>query len=512
MIQYNMDDTYWEDSRAMATFIYNRVPPSTRIEGEPWISPLQKQYPKRVSMDMSKIKPFGLTCYVFQKKERRNVGYHGKSDKKEHAKKGVLIGYDDQKGTLLVKVYYPKENTYAWVDEQLVTYADPLLALDKVRKGKVLVLPKEVPVSYFEPLIGTRHTDPENGLLYETVEVKMNREGYIVAFRKVVTRGKVTGYKDGPIHVADIARYTDVDLDYLSSLVGGVQLNTAPSGEDEGGRTEVDSTMGGNDDGELYTSPGLHGPDNSSSSRGSTTHDVIADSNSNPKKRKREMVSSEQQPVTVRPRRTTVPIERLSADENKRKHRQAHMTTALAAAVASGDMFTMLAVDQIQKEGTTKPTAEHLRRPDFEPANRKQMLETKYVNKWIAGEKEELASIKKNDVWHKVPPPPGTKVLPLKWIYKVKKDRMGTVVRNKCRLVAQGFFQVFGEDYDQTYSPVAKFTSIRTLLAMSAQLGLTVRQMDVDTAFLNAPIDEHIWYNFRKVPDLAARKTMASTN
>ena len=46
--------------------------------------------------------------------------------------------------------------------------------------------------------------------------------------------------------MADIARYTDVDLNYLSSLVGGVQLNTAPSGEDEGGRTEVDSTMGGN--------------------------------------------------------------------------------------------------------------------------------------------------------------------------------------------------------------------------------------------------------------------------
>ena len=82
MIQYNMDDTYWEDSRAMATFIYNRVPPSARTEGEPWISPLQKQYPKRVSMDMSKIKPFGLNCCVFQKKERRNVGFHGKSDKK----------------------------------------------------------------------------------------------------------------------------------------------------------------------------------------------------------------------------------------------------------------------------------------------------------------------------------------------------------------------------------------------------------------------------------------------
>ena len=128
-------------------------------------------------MDMAKIRSFGLTCYVFQKKERHHVEYHGKSDKKEHAKKGVLIGYDDQKGTLLVKVYYPKENTYSWMDEQLVTYADPLLALSKVRKGKVLFLPKKVPLTFFEPLIGTRHTDPENGLLYETVEVKMNREG-----------------------------------------------------------------------------------------------------------------------------------------------------------------------------------------------------------------------------------------------------------------------------------------------------------------------------------------------
>ena len=75
---------------------------------------------------------------------------------------------------------------------------------------------------------------------------------------------------------------------------------------------------------------------------------------------------------------------------------------------------------------------------------------------------------------------------------------MGTLARNKCRLVAQGFFQVFGEDYDQTYSPVAKSTSIRTLLALTAQLGLHVRQMDADTAFLNAPIDEQIWVQLPK--------------
>ena len=97
----------------------------------------------------------------------------------------------------------------------------------------------------------------------------------------------------------------------------------------------------------------------------------------------------------------------------------------------------------------------------------------------------------------------GTKILPLKWIYKVKKDTFGNVKRYKCRLVAQGFFQVFGEDYNQTYCPVAKFTSIRTVLALSAQLGLKVRQLDVDTAFLNADLKEHIWVQVPKgtLPD-----------
>ena len=60
---------------------------------------------------MTKIKPFGLTCYVFQKKARRNIGYHGKSDVKENAKNGVLVGFIDQSGPLLVKVYYHSNNT-----------------------------------------------------------------------------------------------------------------------------------------------------------------------------------------------------------------------------------------------------------------------------------------------------------------------------------------------------------------------------------------------------------------
>ena len=144
------------------------------------------------------------------------------------------------------------------------------------------------------------------------------------------------------------------------------------------------------------------------------------------------------------------------------------------------------------------PTPEHLSKADYEPSHRKYMLQCDKHEAWMQGEREELTSIEKNGVWTRDQPPYGTKVIPLKWVYKVKKDRLGAIQRYKCRLVAQGFFQVFGQDYTDTYSPVAKFTSIRTLLAITAQLGLKVHQMDVDTAFLNAPIYEDIWV---KVPD-----------
>ena len=80
---------------------------------------------------------------------------------------------------------------------------------------------------------------------------------------------------------------------------------------------------------------------------------------------------------------------------------------------------------------------------------------------------------------------------------------MNIILRYKARLVAQGFFQVFGVDYTDTYSPVAKFVSIRIFLAISVQLGLIIHTMDVDTAFLNADIDEDIWVEFPEGTKLA---------
>ena len=89
----------------MATFIYNRVLPTKQIPGEPWISPLALQYPDREAVDLTKLQSFGLTCWVHQKKQIRDLGYGGKSDKKQQARQGILVGYNDQMGPLRAKVY-----------------------------------------------------------------------------------------------------------------------------------------------------------------------------------------------------------------------------------------------------------------------------------------------------------------------------------------------------------------------------------------------------------------------
>ena len=95
------------------------------------------------------------------------------------------------------------------------------------------------------------------------------------------------------------------------------------------------------------------------------------------------------------------------------------------------------------------------------------MLKCKQKDKWIEAEEDELRSFELNYVMSKKPSIPGNpKALPLKWIYTVIKDLKGTIVRYKARLVVQGFFQIFGVDCTDTYSPVAKFVSIRIILAL----------------------------------------------
>jgi hypothetical protein len=113
--------------------------------------------------------------------------------------------------------------------------------------------------------------------------------------------------------------------------------------------------------------------------------------------------------------------------------------------------------------------------------------------------------LKDAGTWTLVKPPPGANVVGSKWVFRVKKDAAGSIVRKKARLVAQGFSQVPGVDYFDTYAPVARLSSIRTVLAIAARDDMELHQIDIKGAYLNGELtDDEIIY-MRQPPGYASR-------
>ena len=97
---------------------------------------------------------------------------------------------------------------------------------------------------------------------------------------------------------------------------------------------------------------------------------------------------------------------------------------------------------------------------------------------------EEYQSIMKNDVWDVVPRPEGNSAVTSKWIYKIKYATDGSIEKYKAIFLARGFSEKEGIDYEETFAPVARYTSIRSVLSLAAVMKWKIHQMDVKTAFL----------------------------
>jgi hypothetical protein len=117
---------------------------------------------------------------------------------------------------------------------------------------------------------------------------------------------------------------------------------------------------------------------------------------------------------------------------------------------------------------------------------------------------EELENFERNQVWTLIVPPRDVNVIGTKWVFKNKQGEDGEIVRNKGRLVPQGYRQIEGLNFGETFAPVAHLEAIRILLAFAASKGFKLYQMDVKSAFLNGVIQEEVYV--RQAPGFESPK------
>ncbi|KAL4323733.1 hypothetical protein GQ457_11G029180 [Hibiscus cannabinus] len=128
-----------------------------------------------------------------------------------------------------------------------------------------------------------------------------------------------------------------------------------------------------------------------------------------------------------------------------------------------------------------------------EPKTYQEVVASPDSKKWLEAMRSEMDSMSENQAWTLVEPPEGINPIGCKWVFKKKTDMDGNVQTYKGRLVAKGFRKIHGVDYDETFSPVAMFKSIRILLAVAAFHDYEIWQMDVKTVFLKGKLEEDVY-------------------
>ena len=128
-----------------------------------------------------------------------------------------------------------------------------------------------------------------------------------------------------------------------------------------------------------------------------------------------------------------------------------------------------------------------------EPSTYEEAMKTEHFAEWQEAMDIEYESLMKNKVWVLCEMPPGRKLVDCRWVFKVKQNTDGSIERFKARLVARGFSQVYGIDYEETFFPAVKSDSIRLLLSHAVNRGMFLKQFDIKTAFLYGILEEEIF-------------------
>ncbi|KMQ88191.1 hypothetical protein RF55_12357 [Lasius niger] len=141
-----------------------------------------------------------------------------------------------------------------------------------------------------------------------------------------------------------------------------------------------------------------------------------------------------------------------------------------------------------------------------EPTCREEALSGPDADVWKIAMDDEIKSLQKNSTWVLQKVPNGTKTIGCKWVFKLKKFADERPDRFKARLVAQGFSQKYGTDYNEVFAPVVKHTTLRVLLSIAGQRGYKVRHLDAKTAFLNKKLSEEVYMTQSSRSEIAGKE------
>ena len=130
---------------------------------------------------------------------------------------------------------------------------------------------------------------------------------------------------------------------------------------------------------------------------------------------------------------------------------------------------------------------------DDTPITYSEAMKSREHAEWKAACDAEYAALMENRTWDLVAKPEGKPMLKSGWVFRRKTDSDGVEIKKKARFVAKGYSQIYGENFWKTYAPVAKISTLRLAIAIAAQKGWSIKQTDVDTAFLNAKLSEDIY-------------------
>lgn len=323
---------------------------------------------------------------------------------------------------------------------------------------------------------GWRFWDPSTRTVITSRDATFHEDRFTVSHAE---REQEAAADDGDESEDDTDYFTRTTLDNETKLAKLISLEPSEASNQGARRTTLSASDNENSDTESVSNgaeiePIVDSSDESDSGESPTSAPASSSSSSSKSKSK----SFVREPYGMRDRSKIQPTH-YYGKVNGNLAQARYVYIALAHTLVSGD------------DATKSPPAPHLGLP-------RNYAEAMLIPEWRDAILRENNSHKVNGTWEFVVLPPGCKAIGYKYVFRIKLQPDGTIERFKCRLTAQGFLQVFGFDYTETYAPVLCYHTLRLILALVAAEDYELHQMDVETAFLNATVEEDI---YMRVPE-----------